>query len=605
MIITATAQVTEKPSATPVDYRQIAQDVLGHIEWEDGGTTGYCKCPGQHLHTGKNSDKDTMVHLADGRPPTITCFHNSCKPEVDRANTILRSELGKAEARSESTSRLVGRRKLRKPIPDTDEYPDDTERFLTYCFEPGDIVSIECTELIDGQEVPKGAGTNIYPVDHWLEGIRNGDQHPKSYFGGNAHGTYIRINPIERGTHGGNNDVTNYRYTLIESDEGTKEEQEKIIRASKLPVHALIDSGGKSIHAWVHVGAANLQQYHKRRQKLWDALPDGFVIDEQNKNPSRFSRLPGCNRGDQEQKLLALGLGPRDYDEWDLLNDLSEESPEFGPDFLIKYDVQNDPNNVIGNRWLCKGAVFGFVGPTGVGKSTLLMQAVMDWGLGRDFFGIKPIHPLKSYIIQHENDDGDLAEQFQGVAEGIGLSGPEIEMLQEKLIFRNVLKHVGMDLGKLLEYTIDRHEPDILWIDPLMHYVGGDLSDQEYMTEWLSRMILPIAKDTGTIIGLVQHTGKPVKDSRKMDALTGTDLAYQGFGTSIIPNACREMINLSQVRAPDDQPRTFRLDLCKRRNKAGMRNVDGELSNHIYIQHAQKGVCWNLCKQPPAPEKKK
>ena len=39
------------------------------------------------------------------------------------------------------------------------------------------------------------------------------------------------------------------------------------------------------------------------------------------------------------------------------------------------------------------------VGPTGVGKSALAMQAMILWGLGREAFGIKPAKPLKSPVL--------------------------------------------------------------------------------------------------------------------------------------------------------------------------------------------------------------
>lgn len=55
------------------------------------------------------------------------------------------------------------------------------------------------------------------------------------------------------------------------------------------------------------------------------------------------------------------------------------------------------------------------VGPAGVGKSTLQMQASLCWGIGREFFGIHPARPLKSLHIQSENDHGDLAEMRDGV----------------------------------------------------------------------------------------------------------------------------------------------------------------------------------------------
>ena len=60
-----------------------------------------------------------------------------------------------------------------------------------------------------------------------------------------------------------------------------------------------------------------------------------------------------------------------------------------------------------------------FVGQSGIGKSSLCMQLAINWALGRTTFGIRPERPLKSLIVQAENDVGDVAEMFRQFV-GIG-----------------------------------------------------------------------------------------------------------------------------------------------------------------------------------------
>jgi len=54
--------------------------------------SGFCRCPGEALHTHQNGKKDCRVSV-DGAP-TIYCFHASCAPVVEAANARLRRELG-------------------------------------------------------------------------------------------------------------------------------------------------------------------------------------------------------------------------------------------------------------------------------------------------------------------------------------------------------------------------------------------------------------------------------------------------------------------------------------------------------------------------------
>ncbi len=82
----------------------------------------------------------------------------------------------------------------------------------------------------------------------------------------------------------------------------------------------------------------------------------------------------------------------------------------------------NDPYELLRNRFLCRGGGLLLVGPTGIGKSSLAMQAMILWAIGRPMFGIEPAKPLKSLLIQAENDDGDLAEMRDGVIAGLHLT---------------------------------------------------------------------------------------------------------------------------------------------------------------------------------------
>jgi len=183
------------------------------------------------------------------------------------------------------------------------------ETFLKACFDQDDIVSIAPGTVPEdaGKVIPEHGSVNVFTRDQWIE---------KAKAKGGLHrlfstkdGVFVRVNPVAKSSRGADKDVTAYRHTLIESDKIPKGDQERILRDSGLPIAALIDSGGESIHAWVRVDAQDREQYHERRERLWASLPEGFVIDGKNKNPSRFSRCPGGLRGDAVQKLLDVNLG--------------------------------------------------------------------------------------------------------------------------------------------------------------------------------------------------------------------------------------------------------------------------------------------------------
>jgi hypothetical protein len=73
------------------DPRQLAAGVVGAVDWQTD-VSGFCRCPGEALHTTRTGKKDCRVSV-DGAP-TIYCFHSSCAAVVAEANRRLRSALG-------------------------------------------------------------------------------------------------------------------------------------------------------------------------------------------------------------------------------------------------------------------------------------------------------------------------------------------------------------------------------------------------------------------------------------------------------------------------------------------------------------------------------
>ena len=76
--------------------KAIAESLLGSPLDEDG----FAPCPGHQRHNNRSGRRDFQVILEG--VPTGRCFHNSCGADVEDFNFKLRSEIGKAEARSGS-----------------------------------------------------------------------------------------------------------------------------------------------------------------------------------------------------------------------------------------------------------------------------------------------------------------------------------------------------------------------------------------------------------------------------------------------------------------------------------------------------------------------
>jgi len=108
--------------------------------------------------------------------------------------------------------------------------------------------------------------------------------------------------------------VAQYRFAVVEFDDMAKGDQlafwHSVITRRLLPVAVLIDSGGKSIHAWLEVNLPDADAWQRDvRDGLYHPITGRMALmgaDRACQNPSRLSRLPGHKRGVNYQSLIYM-----------------------------------------------------------------------------------------------------------------------------------------------------------------------------------------------------------------------------------------------------------------------------------------------------------
>jgi RecA-family ATPase len=470
--------------------------------------------------------------------------------------------------------------------------PLTTADLLLAAFKDDEVVCItnEAGQSDEGKYFPASKGSFLTRSE-WITRFFGHDSKNRKHYERSEQGAWIRINPFVKDDFTGTDtSVSAYRHVLVEFDAKSRDEQIAIFHQSNLPITALIESGGKSVHAWVRVDAADKVQWEERRNAIYEFLAD-HDPDPQNKNPSRWSRLGGVMRGEKEQKILALNVGTDNWDDWVVWRDGQDLPDEMRTDFLESYNTLEDPNHVIGHgRWLCRGGSLLITGQSGIGKSSFTMQTACSWALGRELFGIPVKKALRVGVIQAECDVGDLAEAYQGVTSSMGLSAADRQVLRQNLIFYTETSKTGKDFADLVRKIVVRQHLDVIFCDPLLSYVGGDLSKQEVASHFLRNCIQPILKDTGCIIVFTHHEGKP-KPKEVTEGQTISDMAYSGLGSSELVNWARAIINVR--RESKDYP-IFSFNLTKRGKLAGMRLPDGKPTLSIKLRHAEGKVLWEV-----------
>jgi hypothetical protein len=256
----------------------------------------------------------------------------------------------------------------------------------------------------------------------------------------------------------------------------------------------------------------------------------------------------------------------------------------FDLDALDTFNPLDDKTVLVGKsrRWLCEGYAVSIVGFSGTGKSSLMMQIATAWALGQSVFGLAPVRPLRTLILQAENDGGDIAESWQGST--CKMTESEKTRLKQNIAIVRDTKHIGGAFPEFLEALILRHNAEVVWIDPLLAYAGFDIADQSLTTEWLRTQVDPVLKRTKAAMIYMHHTTKP-KSADDLDSMTPSQLAYLGAGSAEWVNYSRDAGFLYRTKG---EPARYKFGFSKRASRCGLEDVDGQRSKSgfIYLQHS-------------------
>ena len=258
----------------------------------------------------------------------------------------------------------------------------------------------------------------------------------------------------------------------------------------------------------------------------------------------------------------------------------------FDLEALEKFVPTDDPTVLVGKarRWLCQSYAVSIVGFSGTGKSSLMMQIATSWALGQSVFGLAPVRPLRTLILQAENDGGDIAEAWQGST--CKMTSTQKATLKQNIAIVRDTRHIGSAFPDFLESLIVRHRAEVVWIDPLLAYAGFDIADQSLTTEWLRTQVDPVLKRTKAAMIYMHHTTKP-KSADDLDSMTPSQLAYLGAGSAEWVNYSRDAGFLYRTKG---EPARYKFGFSKRASRCGLLDINDERakSGFIYLQHSQE-----------------
>ena len=317
-------------------------------------------------------------------------------------------------------------------------------------------------------------------------------------------GAWVRFNPLDGGGCSDEN-VTAFRFALVESDDISIERQYAIYRQLELPVAALVHSGGKSLHAIVRIEAPDFREYQKRVDFLYDvAKRNGLVIDRKNRNPSRLSRLPGATRNGRKQWLVATNIGRSSWVEWaDWIAAQNDDLPEV--ECLVTYIHALPPlADVLIEGILRRGHKLLLTGPANAGKSLALLHLAIAIAEGRRWLGWQCGQGRVLYV----NLEVDRASCYHRLAAVYGALGIEPKHAADIDVWnlRGQAQALDQLTPRLIRRAVKGNYAAVI-LDPIYKVLTGDENAAHEMARFCNQFDR-VARELGSAVIYCHHHSK-------------------------------------------------------------------------------------------------
>ena len=444
----------------------------------------------------------------------------------------------------------------------------ELSRYLELLFDSTDYVAY-CVEVWqkDGRFMPtkgiygKTAGDLLADIAKHGDdlGAVIGDANPEA-------GAWIRFNPFD-GQGVRNENVTEYRYALVESDTLPVEQQYALYREMELPARVLVHSGGKSLHAIVHIGARDYNEYRERVAYLYKVCEaNGLKIDTQNKNPSRLSRMPGVMRGEHRQYIVAENIGRESFEAWrEYVESVNDDLPD--PENLAEvWDKLPELSPPLIEGVLRQGHKLLLAGPSKAGKSFALLELCVSIAEGRPWMGFGCAQGKVLYV-NLELDRASCLNRLRDVykAQGNreqGTGNRNSQGAPGSLRYIDVwnLRGAAVPMDKLAPKLIRRAQKKryiAVIIDPIYKVITGDENSADQMAKFCNQFDL-ICSRLGCAVIYCHHHSKGAQGGKNaMDRASGSGVFARD------PDALLDMIELpvSEALAKAEADRMTR-ELC-------------------------------------------
>jgi len=436
----------------------------------------------------------------------------------------------------------------------------DLITYLSTLFKPDEFVSyvFDARKTEKGKYCPVSKGIFNKTAAQLINDLRTANEIPMAMgdYDEDA-GGWVRANPVD-GKGVSNDNVTDCRYCLVESDELPMERQLAIIRRLQLPCAAILHSGGKSIHAIVKIEAGNDRDlYRDRVEYLFGVLEkEGFIVDRACKNPARLSRLPGLKRGSDNQRLIDTNCGQPSWAAWDAFS--KQPVTAMPIPISVSQWIQEEPEkpDQILQDTFDVGDKLCLIAPPKARKSFFFLQMLTAIASGEDFLAWHVIKPRNVLLVQFEVRSHHYHRRTISMCKSLKLSPAS---LADRFYIINAR---GWDIDRIYEAVarhVQDHKTNIIAFDPLYKMHQGDENSAEDLKPLLLKFD-QMAESSGASICFIHHDAKGASSERNIrDRGAGSNVIGRDVDCKITmtPHAREEAVTVIEIMGrnyPPQQP---------------------------------------------------
>ncbi len=233
----------------------------------------------------------------------------------------------------------------------------------------------------------------------------------------------------------------------------------------------------------MRIEAESLEEYRRRVDLLYHVCEkNGLATDLQNRNPSRYSRMPGVERNGRKQYLVATNTGKPDWNAWEAwvkvngqaVNESAEiPSPVSLRELVAKYPDQRPP---VIDGLLRRGETMNLISDPKRGKSWLVYLLAICVAFGLHWFGRFRCTPGRVLLLDGELHPETIAGRLPAVAAAMGVGPAYLDLIDVE-----PLRGLGVDLLKLRPFleSIERDRYTLIILDAWYRFLPVGFSEND------------------------------------------------------------------------------------------------------------------------------